>query len=183
MVHTDKGMPEAFGGGAIVPGNSEPFAVHTGEGDAYWFDRSLWIVLTSPERTGSMHAAFDVTVKAGAGAAPHAHAKQDEVFFVLEGRATFTVEVEGNRQRIETGPGDLVHVPQGVTHSFDVPDDAPVRFLNYYAPGGFEPFIANVGTPAERRELPPDELANPDPNEMRRWAEATGLEMDPGTVG
>lgn len=183
MTNTVEGMPEAFGGGTIAPGNSKPFAVGVGEGAAYWFDRSLWIVLTSPERTGSMHAAFDVTVSPGAGAAAHAHTKQDEAFFVLEGRATFAIEADGTNRTIEAGPGDLVHVPRGVVHSFAVPDNAPVRFLNYYAPCGFEPFIENVGTSAERRGLPPDDLPEPDPNRMKEWAKRTGLEMDPGTVG
>lgn len=51
------------------------------------------------------------------------------------------------------------------------------------ASGGFEPFIETVGRPAARRELPRDDLPDPDPEEMTPRDEATSPEIEPGTAG
>lgn len=158
---------------------SLPFNTTSSDAPAYWFDRALWIVLTTPENTGGSHACFDVTVAAGAGAAPHSHTTQDEVFYVLSGRAVFHVDGKD----IEANPGDLVHIPKGVVHTFKVPPSSPVRMLNYYAPGGFEPFIFEAGVIAKTRVLPPGDLPAPDPKVMVRAAKKVGLVMDPSTVG
>lgn len=46
-------------------------------------------------------------------APPHVHEKEDELFFVLEGRHAFTVgDIE-----YEADPGDLVIGPRGIPHS------------------------------------------------------------------
>jgi len=159
--------------------HSLPFHEKAADAPAFWFDRALWIILTTPEKTGGSHACFDVTVAAGAGAAPHSHTTQDEVFVVLSGRAVFTVL----GRDIDAKPGDLVHIPKGVMHSFKVPDSEPVRMLNYYAPGKFESFIMEAGVAAERHELPPKTLPPPDPQVMKAAATKVGLVMDPSTVG
>ncbi|MGF1475570.1 MAG: cupin domain-containing protein [Geminicoccaceae bacterium] len=155
-----------------------PFRMAAAEAPAYWFDRSLWLVLSTPEATAGTHATFDVTIAPGAGAAAHAHAGQDEVFYVLSGDARFTV----GEVTLPAAPGDLLHVPRGLVHAFTVDEAAPLRVLNYYTPGGFEPFVLNVGTPATERSLPPPDLAAPDPDLVGRWAEAVGLRMEPGTI-
>ena len=43
---------------------------------------------------------------------PHAHAKEDKVYLVLEGKGLFTI---GSEQR-ELGPGELALAPAGQNH-------------------------------------------------------------------
>jgi quercetin dioxygenase-like cupin family protein len=43
---------------------------------------------------------------------PHSHAKEDKVYYVLEGRGTFSVGAEER----ELGPGEIALAPAGQTH-------------------------------------------------------------------
>ena len=69
----------------------------------------------------------------------HAHAAEDDSFYILEGELTFTVE--GNE--VVAGPGTFVLVPPGVEHTFRNDGDAPVRMVNVHAPAGFDLRLEN----------------------------------------
>jgi mannose-6-phosphate isomerase-like protein (cupin superfamily) len=64
----------------------------------------------------------------------HAHAAEDDSFYVLEGELIFTVEDE----EVAAPPGTFVLVPPGVRHTFANRGDAVVRFVNVHAPAGFD---------------------------------------------
>jgi mannose-6-phosphate isomerase-like protein (cupin superfamily) len=64
----------------------------------------------------------------------HAHAAEDDAFYILEGELTFTVEGE----EVVAGPGTFVLVPPGVHHTFANRGDEPVRLVNIHAPAGFD---------------------------------------------
>jgi mannose-6-phosphate isomerase-like protein (cupin superfamily) len=64
----------------------------------------------------------------------HAHAAEDDAFYILEGELTFTVEDEV----VTAGPGTFVLVPPGVRHTFANDRDALVRMVNIHAPAGFD---------------------------------------------
>lgn len=64
----------------------------------------------------------------------HAHAAEDDAFYLLEGELTF--EVDG--EEVVAGPGTFVLVPPGVEHSFANRGDAIVRMVNVHAPAGFD---------------------------------------------
>jgi mannose-6-phosphate isomerase-like protein (cupin superfamily) len=64
----------------------------------------------------------------------HAHAAEDDSFYVLEGELTFTVD----HAEIGAGAGTFVLVPPGVPHSFANRGDAVVRMINVHAPAGFD---------------------------------------------
>ena len=68
------------------------------------------------------------------GPGMHAHAAEDDAFYILEGELTFTVEDED----VTAGPGTFVLVPPGVRHSFANRGDAVVRMVNIHAPAGFD---------------------------------------------
>ena len=58
----------------------------------------------------------------------HFHAHHDETVYVLEGRARMRV---GDAWH-ELGPGDLVHVPEGVVHAGEIEGEATV--LSFFTP-------------------------------------------------
>ena len=68
------------------------------------------------------------------GPGEHAHATEDDAFYMLEGELVFTVEDE----EILAGPGTFVLVPPGLRHDFANRSDAVARFLNVHAPAGFD---------------------------------------------
>jgi mannose-6-phosphate isomerase-like protein (cupin superfamily) len=64
----------------------------------------------------------------------HAHAAEDDSFYMLEGELVFTVEDE----EVVAGPGTFVLVPPGLQHTFANRGDAVARFVNVHAPAGFD---------------------------------------------
>jgi mannose-6-phosphate isomerase-like protein (cupin superfamily) len=68
------------------------------------------------------------------GPALHAHATEDDSFFILEGELTFTVDDD----EVVAGPGTFVLVPPGVPHTFANRGDDVVRMVNVHAPAGFD---------------------------------------------
>lgn len=74
---------------------------------------------------------------AGAVVGEHAHLESDEIFHVVEGRATFVVDDVPH----ETGPGDLLHVAAGERHEIRV-HDAPLVLLAVVAPNLDDAWVA-----------------------------------------
>jgi mannose-6-phosphate isomerase-like protein (cupin superfamily) len=68
------------------------------------------------------------------GPGEHAHASEDDSFYIVEGELTFTVEGED----VVAGAGTFVLVPPGIRHSFANRSDAVVRLVNVHAPAGFD---------------------------------------------
>lgn len=68
------------------------------------------------------------------GPEPHAHAAEDDSFFVLEGEVTFLLP-EGE---VVARPGTFVLVPPGVRHTFANRSAGVARMLNVHAPAGFD---------------------------------------------
>jgi mannose-6-phosphate isomerase-like protein (cupin superfamily) len=68
------------------------------------------------------------------GPGTHAHAEEDDSFYMLEGELTFTVDDE----EVVAGPGTFVLVPPGVPHGFANRGDSVARIVNVHAPAGFD---------------------------------------------
>ena len=68
------------------------------------------------------------------GPGAHAHAGEDDAFYMLEGELVFTVGDE----EVVAGPGTFLLVPPGVRHDFSNRTDALARFVNVHAPAGFD---------------------------------------------
>lgn len=76
-----------------------------------------------------------ITIQAHSdGPGLHAHAAEDDSFYILEGELTFTLD-DGE---IVAGAGTFVLVPPGVPHGFANRGDAVVRLVNVHAPAGFD---------------------------------------------
>jgi len=62
---------------------------------------------------------------------PHSHDGFDETLYGLSGEVTFTID--GTPHKL--GPGDVLHVPRGVTHGFGVKEAASILAIS--TPGLF----------------------------------------------
>jgi mannose-6-phosphate isomerase-like protein (cupin superfamily) len=76
-----------------------------------------------------------ITMAPGAhGPESHAHADEDDAFYILDGELVFLLEDGEVRAPQDT----FVLVPPGVEHTFRNALDEPTRVLNIHAPAGFD---------------------------------------------
>ncbi|WP_027133614.1 cupin domain-containing protein [Geminicoccus roseus] len=68
------------------------------------------------------------------GPGAHAHDRNDEVFYVLEGVASILV---GDIWH-EAPQGSFLRIPATVRHDFQNRSDGRIGLLNFFIPGGFE---------------------------------------------
>ena len=123
--------------------SNRPVHVAARTGPAYWVMGCMFRFLVRSDDTGGSYMTFEATVPPDEGANPHVHADDDEQFFVLDGELTF--EVDG--KTIEVGPGDILHVPRGVVHSFRN-GGRQAKLLATFVPGtGIDRRFIEMGTP------------------------------------
>ena len=71
------------------------------------------------------------------GPEAHAHAAEDDAFYVLDGELTFILGEE-EEEEVVAGPGTFVLVPPGVRHTFGNRGGTAARAVNVHAPAGFD---------------------------------------------
>lgn len=148
---------------------TDPFAVRGDEGEARWWLGALAVIKATAANTGGQMTVIDVTDPPGVEAPLHVHHREDEAFWVLEGRVTF--EVGG--ETIEASAGDFVFGPRDVPHRYSV-GDAGSRMLFVLSPGGFEDLVRATSDPAPSRTLPPPDHPMPDEERMIAAQAAAG---------
>ena len=131
--------------GAIQPDASAQ-RCFWGPGDRYTF------LVTGEESGGSMFA-LDCVVGAGGGPPPHRHLAEDELFYIVEGSISFTMDDE---TRV-VGPGQSAFVPRGTKHSYVNTSETEARMIAVYTPAGMEGWFREVCTSVT------DESATPPP--------------------
>ena len=144
------------------------------DGRAFWFLNTLTINKVQSDHSDEMLNIVDHRVPPGFAPPPHTHRHSHEAFFILDG------EFSGfcDQEPWKAGPGSLVFLPKGVPHGFQVSETAPGRALLILAPaGGFDDFVAALGEPAQRLELP--DPVPPDPARVVEIAAAHGIEILP----
>lgn len=99
------------------------------------------------ENSAGRLAAVEHTMPQDAGPPPHAHDREDELFYVLEGTFEFRL---GTPPRSHLGsPGTLVHVPAGTMHAARATSQT-ARLLSIYSPAGGEEFFRAIDTIDQR---------------------------------
>jgi quercetin dioxygenase-like cupin family protein len=148
-----------------------PFKLSPEEGEAHWWTGALATIKITAEQTGGRMSIVEVACPDGYETPPHVHHAEEESFWILEGRFTFTVaDVE-----IPAAPGDFVFGPRDVPHRFRV-DQGPARLLYVFTPGGFEGFVREAGVPALERTVPPADV-QPDLETLPSIAARYGAEL------
>ncbi|MFK7790605.1 MAG: cupin domain-containing protein [Phycisphaeraceae bacterium] len=109
---------------------SEKFAV---AGDVYAF-------LATGEETDGSYTLIEARVPAGGGPPPHTQSDV-ELFYVLTGEVTFTVDGED----VVAGSGTSVRVVPRVVHAFKNHSTSDVRMLIQALPAGMDQYFRKVG--------------------------------------
>ena len=129
---------------------STGFIHHADEAPAYWMQGILWVMLADRDETGGRWSMMEQLMPMGAGPPPHKHLWSDETFYILDGAITFLIEGEIK----VAGKGAFINVARNTGHAFRV-DSPTTRILNGYTPASHEAMIAELGTRANERTLPP----------------------------
>ena len=148
-----------------------PVFVAPGEGEATWFQPNRMTVKATAETTGGGFGLLESWVAAGSSPPLHVHHREDESFWVLEGRVRFRC---GEAEFVGE-PGSFVFLPRDVPHTFRVEGDRPARMLTLLTPGGGEGFFVDGGRPPEGPGLPP--AGPPDVALLSRVSEQYGAEI------
>jgi quercetin dioxygenase-like cupin family protein len=107
--------------------------------------------LITGEETGGAFFMAEITVPPGGGPPPHVHHREDESFFLQQG----TLMIQVGDKTLSASPGDFVHLPRGIVHSFRNTAQEPAKMLVTCTPAGLENFFAEVFYPAvEGHEAP-----------------------------
>jgi quercetin dioxygenase-like cupin family protein len=80
--------------------------------------------------TGGEGGVANVQVAATAGLPPFFHTGYDEVYYVLSGHATVTLDGKAHRLR----PGSVVVIPAGVSHALEVDAGQELEFVIFGTP-------------------------------------------------
>ncbi len=111
---------------------------------------SAVIIKASGADTGGSFFMSESTIDPGfPGPPPHRHEHLHDMFYVLDG--VLTMRLADQTHEIE--PGTFVCVPPGVIHTFSNTSDAPVRFLNFNTPAGWENYMRELGEAAKSGPL------------------------------
>jgi quercetin dioxygenase-like cupin family protein len=114
------------------------------------------------EQTNAALTVLENVIPPGEGPPLHAHAKEDESWYVLEGELRFTLGDE-----VHTAPaGSFVFVPRGTAHAFHNAGEQPARILVIFNPSGMEFFFDGFAA-----------LPQPDPGAFARLGSAVGMEI------
>ena len=98
------------------------------------------VILLDGKQTDEKFTAFLNISPPGGGPGPHYHEREDEWFYIVEGRVSFLI----NGNWTELSPGDCVYSPRGQVHAFKNITDQPIRVFINIAPSGFERFFAEA---------------------------------------
>jgi mannose-6-phosphate isomerase-like protein (cupin superfamily) len=147
-----------------------PFAAAAGEGEEVWFLQNRMTIKATAEATGGAFGLVESWIAAGAAPPLHVHRREDESFWVLEGRVRFRC----GEQEVLAGPGSFVFAPRDVPHTFRVEGDEVAHMLTLLTPGGGERFFVEAGRVPDGPGLPE---GPPDIPTLQRVAPLYGMEI------
>jgi mannose-6-phosphate isomerase-like protein (cupin superfamily) len=148
-----------------------PYRLGPDEGPAWWFLGNLVTVKAGGENTHGALTVAEFVNPPGFGPPLHRHLNEDEMFYILAGKAEFSCAGVA----LVATVGDFILLPKGEPHTFLVADDEPLRALQLTTPAGFETFAAVAGASATERRLP--DPAPVDPAALGHIAALHGIEI------
>lgn len=108
--------------------------------DAITWRETTYRTLLPAAAAQGRQSVIDSVTQPGGGLPRHLHRDADETFVLLSG----DVAVWLTGETYPKGPGDVVFIPRGTEHTFQVVGARPARMLTILSPGGFEGFFAEM---------------------------------------
>lgn len=136
-----------------------------------WFIDTLARIHVDSEETGGRYAIVENLAPEGDMPPLHVHHREDEVFYVLEGRMRLHLPGE----HVELASGDSFRAPRGVPHTYRVESET-ARWLVFCQPAGFDALVRETAEPARSDGLPPRGRAH-DVEALAAAAARQGIEL------
>lgn len=141
------------------------------KGRALWHLGALLTFKALGAETGGQFWALEGLADRHMAVPLHAHSREDEIWYVLEGEIAFTV---GNETRA-AGPGSFVYIPRNVPHTFRIQSET-ARWFGIGTPAGLDEWFFETGEPAQSLTLPPPPPGPPDVAAIVASLQAYGTE-------
>ena len=130
------------------------FSLDGDAGERLVFGPVTILVRASAETTGGAFTVFE-EVPPLVDTPLHVHARDDELFYVLEGEHVFQVGDE----ELRAGPGGVVFAPKGVPHAQRRVVPGEGRLLIQTSPAGFDGFFRELAAADAEGRLGPETYA------------------------
>jgi mannose-6-phosphate isomerase-like protein (cupin superfamily) len=131
------------------------YALDPDAGERLVFGEITILVRASAEDTGGAFSLVE-EVPPLADTPLHVHARDDELFYVLDGEHMFQVGDEEYR----VGPGGVVFAPRGIPHAQRRTVPGAGRLLVLTTPGGLDGFFRELAAAHSAGTLGPDAYAS-----------------------
>ncbi len=117
----------------------------------YWGPGVCLRLLATGKDTNGAYTQVEHVVAPGGGPPPHLHQREDETWYVVEGRLEFRI----GDVTLLAQPGDYLRGPRGMAHVFQNVGERTARVLMTFVPAGIEHFFMEVFQPVGDRAGPP----------------------------
>src|SRR4051812_27245153 len=117
----------------ITPDPVKPFSLVKGQGRALWHLGALLVFKALGDETNGTYWALEGLADQHMAVPLHAHTREDEIWYVLEGEIRFHI---GGETQVG-GPGSFVYIPRNVPHTFEV-ISAKARWFGFGTPAGLD---------------------------------------------
>jgi mannose-6-phosphate isomerase-like protein (cupin superfamily) len=145
--------------------------VDAGQGRALWHLGALLTFKALGEETGERFWALEGLADHQMAVPLHAHSREDEIWYVLDGEITFTIG-----DQVQTvGAGAFAYIPRSVPHTFQI-RSGTARWFGFGTPAGLDRWFFETGVPAEHLTLPPPPDGPPDVEAIIASLQAYGTE-------
>jgi quercetin dioxygenase-like cupin family protein len=141
-----------------------------GAGDPRWWFGQLALIKAGAPETDGRYTLVEIVVPANYATPLHAHGREDEAFWILDGEAVF--EVRG--ETFDGAVGSYLLAPRGVPHRFTA-GARGARILFLFTPAGFERYIQATSVTARQPTIPPADVTPPE--NVAQIARAFGTEI------
>src|SRR5579871_4971793 len=128
----------------ITPDQVKPFSLAQGQGRALWHLGALLVFKALGAETNGTYWALEGLADSHMAVPLHAHTREDEIWYVLDGQIRFHI---GGEEQIG-GPGSFVYIPRNVPHTFEV-ISATARWFGFGTPAGLDQWFFETGVPAQ----------------------------------
>lgn len=127
-----------------------PVILQNQQGRALWHLGALLNFKAVGEETGGQYWALEGLADKHMAVPLHAHTREDEVWFVLDGEIAFTL----GEEIIIGGPGTFVYIPRNTPHTFQIRSET-ARWFGFGLSGNLDQWFFETGEPAKSLTLPP----------------------------
>lgn len=141
------------------------------QGRALWHLGALLVFKALGAETAGQFWALEGLADKHMAVPLHAHTREEEVWYVLEGEIIFTI----GEQTIVAGPGSYAYIPRNVPHTFQVRSET-ARWFGVGIPAGLDQWFFETGEPAGALTLPPPPAGPPDVEKIVASLRAYGTE-------